>query len=93
MSELPANWTAPPPPEAPKAPRKTAWKPLLITLVTSGVLGFITCAGGLSLDSRHSNWGGFLIAAALLFGFVFMGTLVGTLVYFFIWLIDEARSK
>jgi hypothetical protein len=91
MSEAPANWT--PPPEAPKAQLKTAWKPLLITLVASALLGLVTCAGGLSLVGKHSDSGVFLIGAALLLAFVFLTTMAATVVYFFIWLIEVARSK
>jgi len=93
MSELPANWAPPPAPEIPKGQRKTAWRPLLITLGASGVLGFITCAGGLSLVGKNSGIGGFLIVLALLLGLLFMGTLAGTVVYFFIWLFVDMRSK
>lgn len=93
MSELPANWTPPPAPETPKGQRKTAWKPLLITLAASGVLGFITCAGGLGLLGKSSGVGQFLIVVALLLGAVFIGTLAGTVVYFFIWLLVNTGVK
>ncbi|HTP69305.1 MAG TPA: hypothetical protein VMJ35_10415 [Dongiaceae bacterium] len=86
MSELPANWTPPTPPEA---PRKTAWKPLLIVLATSGVLGLITCAGGLSLITKAGDLGVTLIGVALAMGLVFLGTAAANVVYFFIWLLEK----
>lgn len=93
MSDLPANWTPPRPPEASEGPRKTAWKSLLITLMTSGVLMVITCAGGLSLLNKHNDMGVVLSAIGLLLGFVFLGSLAGTVVYFFIWLVYDVRAK
>lgn len=91
MNAPPANSfpsSAPPPAGS---PRRSFWKPLLITLLFSGILGLITCAGGLSIGNGTGSLGGFLLYAGLMFLGVFCATALAIVVYFFIWLIQKLR--
>jgi len=89
MSELPANW-APAPPTPPRPGAKSAWKPLLLILLSSLGLAVITCGGGFALGK--DGGGPFFLYAGLVFMGIFVMTLAAIVVYFFIWMAQKSGS-
>lgn len=80
-----------PPSAPPGSPRHSFWRPLLITLLSSGILGLITCAGGLSIGKGPGSFGTLLLYTALMCLGIFCAAALAIVVYFFIWLIQKLR--
>jgi hypothetical protein len=82
MAEIPSS--------PPQNPPGTLWKPIGITLLTTFLLALTTCAGGINLGKDR---GYILLYAGLLFIGLFLLTLFFAIVYFIVWLIQNAGSK
>jgi hypothetical protein len=86
----------PPPPQPSPPPLKeprSLWKPIGITLATTAFLSFSTCAGAVSMGVGSKGLSGWLLYAGVVFLGLFVLTLNVALVYFLIWIIQNAVKR
>jgi hypothetical protein len=84
MTNTPFNRTPP--------PARSLWRPIGLTLVSTLMLAFSTCAGGFAVGKGPNGIGSFLLYSGLIFIGLFLLTLFFAVVYFLIWVIQKVKS-